>query len=131
MNIILKLLNIFFVTLGVIFLALILIGLYVWLADPFHVFSLGVSPTSLINGVTGRGKVKVDNIDKNPLLTEDQEAQLESLGVDPAKLPSKITPAMQDCFIDKLEQERANQIVGGGAPTPTDFLKAQSCFSAK
>ena len=131
MNILFKLLNIFLVVLGIVFLVLILAGLYVWLVDPFHIFSLGVSPTSLMNTVTGRSKVKIDNIDKNPLLIEDQEAQLESLGVDPAKLPSKITPAMQSCFVEKLGQERASQIVSGSAPTPADFLKAQSCFSAK
>lgn len=131
MNIILKLLNIFFVLLGIIFFIIILTGLYVYLADPFHLFSLGVSPTSLINVMTGRESVKIDNIDKNPLLTEEQEAQLESWGVDLEKLPSKITPAMETCFVSKLGQERTNQIIGGSAPTPADFLRAQSCFLIK
>lgn len=131
MNIILRLLNIFFVVMGIIFFVLILGGCYIWLADPFHLFSSGVSPTSLMNMMTGKESVKIDNVDKNPLLTEQQEAQIEGLGIDPASLPSKITPAMEACFIEKLGQERAGQVVGGSAPTPVDFLKAQSCFSVK
>jgi len=128
MNIILRVLNIFFVVLGILFFVGILGGCYVWLADPFDIFSRGVSPASIMKTMTGNTNVKIDNVDKNPLLTEQQEAQLETLGIDPASLPSKITPAMKTCFIEKLGQERADQIIKGSAPTPMDFFKAQSCF---
>lgn len=131
MNIILKFLNIFFVTLGIVFFVLILGGCYMYFADPFGVFSWGVSPVSLMNMMTGKANVKIDNVDKNPLLTEQQEAQLEAIGVNPATLPSQITPAMKTCFIEKLGQERAGQIIGGSSPTPMDFFNAQSCFSVK
>ena len=128
MNIVLKVLNIFFVVLGVIFFLLIMVAGYIWLADPYGLVSSGVSPTSLMNVVTGNANVKIDNVDKNPSLTEEQEAQLEAIGIDPAKLPSEITPAMEACFTAKLGQERTNQIIQGDAPTPIDFLKAQACF---
>ncbi len=131
MNTILRILNIFFVGLGIIFFIVILGGCYVWLADPFHIFSWGVSPASLMKMMTGKADVKIDNVDKNPLLTEQQEAQLEAIGINPATLPSQITPAMKICFAEKLGQERAGQIMGGSSPTPMDFFKVQSCFSVK
>jgi len=43
-------------------------------------------------------------------------------------LPTEITPAMQDCFIEKLGQERALEIVNGATPGPLDFIKAGNCL---
>ena len=132
MKVLLKILNIFFVFLGIIFLILIIGVSYIWIADPFNLRTLlpaGVSPISIIKTVTGNSKVEIDNIDKNPLLSEEQEAQLESLGIDPADLPSEITPEMEKCFTQKLGETRTNQIIQGSSPTPADFLKASSCFN--
>lgn len=129
MNIILKILNIFFVALGIVFFVLIAVAVCIWLVNPFGIFSSGSASTVLMKVMTGNtAPAKVDNVDKNPLLNEQQEAQLEGLGVDPATLPTQITPAMEACFTAKLGQERTNQIKQGSAPTPTDFFKAQSCF---
>jgi len=105
---------------------------YIWITDPFNLKPLipsGISPISIIKTVTGNSEVEIDNIDKNPLLSEEQEAQLESLGIEPADLPSTITPAMEKCFIQKLGETRTNQIIQGSSPTPADFLKASSCFN--
>ncbi len=66
--------------------------------------------------------------DKNPLLSADQEQTLEGLGVDVSKLPTEITPSMQSCFIDKLGQERANELVAGATPSAMDLLKAGDCI---
>src|SRR3989344_356070 len=129
MHIILKVLNIFFVVLGIIFFLLLVGGACVWWINPYGMFSSGISPNSMMNIMTGNNAVKVDNVDKNPLLNEQQEAQLEGLGIDPANLPSEITPAMEACFTAKLGEERTSQIIQGSAPTPIDFLKAQSCLS--
>jgi len=71
----------------------------------------------------------VDSADKHPLLNEDQEKVLQSYGVDPAQLPTEITPQMQQCFIDKLGQDRAAQIVAGSAPSPTEIFKARDCLA--
>lgn len=103
--------------LGIVFFILLVGAGYMWFADPFGFFGdMNFTPA------------KIDNVDKNPLLNEQQEAQLEGLGIDPATLPSKITPAMEACFTAKLGQERTNQIKQGSQPTPMDFFKAQSCF---
>lgn len=116
MNIILRILNIFFVVLGIMFFIVLVGAGYVWFADPFHLFSPTVDSS------------KVDNVDKNPLLNEQQEAQLEGMGINPASLPTQITPAMEECFTQKLGQKRTDEIKQGSAPTPVDFFKAQSCF---
>ncbi|PIS04591.1 MAG: hypothetical protein COT81_05845 [Candidatus Buchananbacteria bacterium CG10_big_fil_rev_8_21_14_0_10_42_9] len=132
MKALLKILNIFFVVLGVIFFILI-IGLgYIWVTDPFNLkpmISSGMSPISVIKTVTGNNEVEIDNIDKNPLLTEEQEAQLESIVIDPASLPSEITPEMEKCFIEKLGEERTNEIMQGDSPNTMDYLKANSCLN--
>lgn len=67
-------------------------------------------------------------VDKNPLLNEEQEKTLESYGVDVSALPSSITPAMEACFIEKVGQERANEIVGGASPSAMEILKAKNCL---
>lgn len=131
MKIFLKILNIFFTTLGVLFFIIIIGASYLWITDPFNLRSLipaELSPIETIKIITGNTSVKIDNIDKNPLLSEEQEAQLESLGVDPANLPTTITPAMEECFIDKLGQSRANELINGATPNTSDFLRANSCI---
>ncbi len=67
--------------------------------------------------------------DSNPLLNESQENNLETIGVDPASLPTEITPAMQVCFVEKLGAERAQEIADGDSPTPGDYIKAKACLS--
>jgi hypothetical protein len=66
--------------------------------------------------------------DKNPLLNADQEKTLESLGVDPAALPTTITPQMQKCFIEKLGQARVAEIMKTGQPTAADYFAARACL---
>jgi hypothetical protein len=67
--------------------------------------------------------------DKHPLLTASQEKTLESIGIDPVKLPTTITPAMESCFVSELGQDRVNEIKQGSVPGITDFFKAKSCIA--
>jgi len=118
-------------TLGVLFFIIILGALYVWFADPFEIkplLSSGVTIESVINTVSGN-TVEIDNVDKNPLLNEEQEAILETLGVNPEDLPSEITPEMEECFTEKLGRTRTNEIIQGSSPTTGDFFKARSCLN--
>ena len=78
-----------------------------------------------------KNNLEVDSgivLDKNPLLTPDQEKSLENLGVNVSKLPAEITPTMQTCFVEKLGAERAAELVAGATPSPTDLLKAGGCI---
>ena len=73
---------------------------------------------------------ELTNTDKNPLLNESQEIMLENLGIDVSKLPTEITPAMQACFMEKLGQERAIEIVNGSTPGTLEIMKVSSCLGA-
>lgn len=132
MKTLIKILKIFFLILGVIFLIFIIGMGYIWIADPFNFKTLlpsGVSPISIIKTFTGNSEVEIDNIDKNPLLSEEQEAQLEYLGIEPSDLPSEITPEMEKCFTQKLGENRTKEIIDGDSPTIIDFFKASSCLN--
>lgn len=121
-----KFLNIFFVTLGVIFSILILCALYLFIVDPFNlkplIFGGGVGATSAV--VEGAGKAQ----DKHPLLSASQEKTLESLGINPANMPSEITPAQEKCFEDALGKERVAEIKNGSSPSIAEFFKAKGCL---
>jgi predicted PurR-regulated permease PerM len=68
---------------------------------------------------------KVDN----PLLNDEQEKILENLGVDVSQLPTVISPAMAECFIEKLGATRAEELVEGATPGPLDIFKAKDCLN--
>lgn len=118
-------LNAFFVFLGVIFFVILLIIGYAFISDTFGVRTLLMNASTVSSQKTGSTG---GTTDKNPLLSASQEKALQTIGVDPAKLPSTITPAMAACFETKLGAERTLQIKNGDSPTAIDFLKAQSCL---
>lgn len=129
-----KVLKIVLNILGIIFLMVIIILAYLWFFDPFEIRNIlgrNVTPISVIKTVTGNNPIKIDNIDKNPLLNEQQEAQLEAIGVDPSDLPAEITPLMKTCFTEKLGSDRNDEIIAGSAPTAMDFIKASSCLKTE
>lgn len=64
----------------------------------------------------------------HPYLNTEQEELLQSIGIDPADVPTEITAAQEDCAIEALGAERAQQIISGATPTLNDILKAQHCF---
>lgn len=66
--------------------------------------------------------------DKNPLLSSDQERVLENLGVNVDALPKTITPALEQCFIEKLGPDRVNEIKGGSSMSAMDFFQVNGCF---
>jgi hypothetical protein len=121
-----KFLQTFFIILGVIFFILILAGTYLYVVDPFGIkpFIKGLSSqTAPASKQTG-----TNTVDKNPLLTPAQEQTLEKIGIDPATLPTKITPAMEACFYNKLGDKRTNEIKNGATPTAADYFAARSCI---
>lgn len=121
-----KALNIFFVVLGVIFLILILAGLLFYTVPSFGSSPAGTTITRVVTG--GESSGGKENIDQNPMLNAEQEAALQSFGIDPANLPKEITPEQEACFVSKLGQQRVDEIKGGAAPTASDFFKARGCI---
>lgn len=65
----------------------------------------------------------------HPLIPDNQEKALYEMGVDVSQLPEEITPAMQECFVEKLGQARAMEIVNGATPNAMDFFKAKDCLN--
>ena len=139
MKIFLKILNYVFVTLGVLFFIIILIVIYLITVDPFGIKpllgNLGISPSSVVDMLADK-KIEPTattipttsgNTVKKYLITPEQEKTLKSMGIDTAKLPTQITPALEDCFTQKLGAQRASEIKNGSAITPVDFLKASMC----
>lgn len=64
----------------------------------------------------------------HPLLSTDQEKLLDSLGIDPATVPTSITPAQEACAVSALGADRVNEIKAGASPTLSDYLKAKDCL---
>jgi len=109
--------------LGVIFFMLLLAGTYFLLVDPLNLKPLLFEEPTKDGGTLGDAQM-----DKNPLLTEGQEQALETIGVDPAALPTSITPSMEVCFVEVLGEKRVGEIKGGDTPTPVEFFTARDCI---
>jgi len=116
-----KFLNIFFVTLGVIFFLLILVGTYFFVADP-----LGLKP--LLYGNADISEESRIGEDKNPALSSSQEKTLETVGIDPASVPSSFTPEQEACFVSVLGQARVDEIKAGDSPSIAEALQAKACL---
>jgi len=110
----------------------VILGLIIVLA-----FNPGDLRTKLINSVINSylentlPNYQAGSIDSNydhPLLDASQEAALENFGVDVSQLPTNVTPGMQACFIGKLGESRALEIVNGATPSALEILKAKDCL---
>ena len=64
----------------------------------------------------------------HPLLSEDQEILLESMGIETSTLPTEVSQEQMDCGVEALGQERADEIINGATPNLSDLVKAQHCF---
>jgi len=64
----------------------------------------------------------------HPLLTDEQETILRRVGIDPARLPDRATPAQISCFRGVVGDERYNAIVSGGTPTLGEVWRARTCL---
>jgi uncharacterized protein YxeA len=127
----------------IVILLLIIVSSIIFIFNPFN------SRTKIISGIINsylsqniKNYESLDNdckdpennydfegeADNHPLLNEEQEKVLEEYGVDVSRLPSEISSEMEACFVEKLGQERADQIVAGDSPTAMEIIKARSCL---
>jgi len=120
-----KILKTIFIILGVIFLIFIIAIVLFFIFDPFNMKPVLVNSFS---GIKINSPASSETVDKHPLLNEDQERMLETLGVDVENLPTQITPEMEKCLTEALGAERVKEIIGGVSPNPIDFLKAKNCL---
>ncbi len=130
-----KFIQTIFILLGVIFFILIVAGIYLYVADPFKI-------KPIINNLTEQSvptkkeiipskQTDTTNnaaVNKSLILTPSQIQTLQKIGVNPNIIPTSISPAMEQCFYDKLGVNRADEIKGGAQPTAVDVFKIRSCI---
>lgn len=128
----------FFYILGVIFFVLILAGGYFYVTDPLGLREIvpllmeqqEMSAPKVEEKVSGVQKeTSTEKVpDKNPVLTAPQEAALESVGINPAALPTTVSDTQKTCLINAVGETRADEIKAGALPTVAEIVKAKSCF---
>lgn len=119
-----------FYTLGVIFFLILCAGAYLWYADPFEIRPLLEGLKGDVTTVTATVTSEVTEKaieDKHPALSATQERALEVVGIDPAKVPTTITPEQEACFTETLGAERVAEIKAGASPSATEIFKAREC----
>jgi hypothetical protein len=136
----------FFAVLGVIFTLQLIALAYIWFADPFHIralfvnnppstfreesASLDTGPTvSLDEPVTvNRDEASAPATPTPVPLTAAQEDALELVGINPAALPTEISPEQLTCFERVLGASRVAEIKSGAVPTITEMFAAETCL---
>jgi len=119
-----------FVTLGVIFLILIMVGVYFFVTDPFNIKPL------FFGNTTEKAQVKntpVTETKDTPAtagftLSATQKQALINLGIDPASVPTAISATQESCFVNVLGEARVSEIKAGAVPNAIEFFKAKSCI---
>lgn len=116
--------KIFFLTLGGIFFLLIVLGVYLFVADPFEI-------RPFIERIQSNEEPKASKntpADDHPYLNEEQEELLSNFGIDPAAFPTEITPEIEACAREKLGDERIGELMQGAEPTGTDVFRLRGCL---
>jgi hypothetical protein len=125
---------VFFFVLGVIFFLLILISIYLYVADPLNLKPLFMSGeqevSSLVEEIENEdgGEEQDVVVDKNPALNPAQERALEAMKIDPAQVPTSITPEQEACFVGIIGQVRVDEIKAGAVPSAVEIFRARECL---
>jgi hypothetical protein len=117
----------FFLTLGVIFFCLLLVGTWFYIADPYEIRPL----IAMLRAQPAQsGDSPAAGSSSNPALSPAQSAALESVGIDPSTVPSasSFTPEQRTCMLEAVGEARAQAILGGAVPTAEEFAKARACL---
>lgn len=61
-------------------------------------------------------------------LSQAQKDALISLGVDPARAPSSISGAQQNCLIANLGEQKFASFKNGAVPTVLDYMQVKKCL---
>ena len=64
----------------------------------------------------------------HPYLSSQQESTLQNIGIDPATLPTSVTPKQADCAIGAVGKKRAAEIMAGATPTLTEIIATKKCL---
>lgn len=111
------------VTLGVIFVLLMLVGMYFYATDPMNLKPMifGIKSTELQgdnSNITASGFQ----------LSEAQKQALVAAGIDSSKVPTSVSAAQETCFVAALGDAKVAEIKAGAVPSAMEFLKTKSCI---
>lgn len=118
---------------GVIFLLLIMAGVYIYTVDPMGLRP-ALSGDATVNEQSGAVAVsETDRMSESQsaggfTLSAAQVEALVALGVDPSAIPAEVSAAQENCFIEALGAERVAEVKAGAVPGPLEFMRAQSCI---
>lgn len=118
-----------FTTLGVLIAGLILVAIGFYGATMLGGQSMGGFTAGSFFGTSNSQPSQASAKEALPLvLSSAQKNALISLGIDPAKAPSSISAAQQNCFIANLGEEEFATFKSGAVPSMLDYVKVKSCF---
>lgn len=127
-----------FVTLGVIFVILLVIITIFMVMDPYGIRPLLFGGSASIERSSVSGSAATSEADSTNTpgesttagfkLSSAQIDALVNLGIDPAAVPSSISAEQEACFVAALGAERVEEIKAGAVPSAFELLKAESCM---
>lgn len=148
----------FFVTLGVIFLLIIIAGGYFFVTDPYELkplifstsnFSVSnadaetdasteAGATSVANAQPRRAETAGSETETDTGVTQSaggdftlsnqQQQALQAIGVDPATVSTSISAEQEACFVGVLGADRVAEIKAGAVPDVFDLVRAEQCL---
>jgi hypothetical protein len=123
--------------LGVLFLIIIIAGIYFFVTDPYNLKPLvfgtvlldqSISASEKSSDITNEESSNQGNAQSGFTLSVAQQQALVDLGVNPDTVPRSISVEQTDCFISVLGEARVAEIKAGAVPGALEFARAQSCF---
>ncbi len=122
----------FLAVLGAVFLGLLLVFAYFFVADPYELKPL-LFGTEADSASVREGKAVESELNANttvtPLeLTEQQKEAVSAVGVDPESIPDTISTEQEACFVGILGSERVLEIKGGAVPSVIEFARVKECL---
>lgn len=131
------------VTLGIIFLILVVVGVYLFVADPFGIKPLIFGVPSPIQNETVQILDSVENNDMKEFTEDELTAEtapvgfklsvsqveaLVSFGIDPSSVPTTISSEQEKCFVRALGEAKVAEVKAGAVPSALEFLRAKACI---
>ncbi len=131
-----KFFNSVFIGLGVVFLTLVLLLGYMFIADPFGLkplifgtsIEMQTTKTYTMETPTTNTEVSAETATAGFELSNAQKQALISLGIDPAMVPSYVSATQEECFVSVLGEARVGEIRAGAVPNGVEFLRAKACI---
>ena len=121
-----------FVTLGIIFLLLIVAGIIFIITDPYNLKPLlfGTSVSSPLVTEEETASSDQPSTSSGTVLLElspEQKEAVTAVGINPEDIPTTMSTELEDCFASILGESRVAEIRAGAVPSALEFARAREC----